>query len=114
MTILPRGLYEQLLTQLLQSELASQPDDRKVQLSNLHPAEAPDRIALHLATVIERALSSLHEDDRIEIGVALARELIERIAIAAKGDTQIGRASCRGVECPASRSPRARRRDEAG
>jgi superfamily II DNA or RNA helicase/HKD family nuclease len=83
---LARGLYEQLLTELLQGELEGQPSDRTVQLSKLHPAEAPDRIALHLATVIERALSGLPDDDRIAAGVALARELIERIVSAAQDD----------------------------
>lgn len=86
MAAFARGLYEQLLTELLQRELEGQPSDRIVQLSKLHPAEAPDRFALHLATVVERALSSVHEDDRIAAGVALARELIERIVVAAKDD----------------------------
>ena len=73
MANLPRGLYEQLLTELLAQDLEGQAGDRAIQFGKLHPAEAPDRIALHLATVIERALGSIHEDDRIEMGVALTR-----------------------------------------
>lgn len=90
MATLPRGLYEQLLTELLDKELEGQPSDREIQVGKLHPVEAPDRIALHLATLIERALASVHEDDRIEVGVALARELIERLAESAKGDGLAG------------------------
>lgn len=45
---LARGLYEQLLTELIQRQIDGQPTDRSVELSKLHPAEAPDRFALHL------------------------------------------------------------------
>lgn len=65
MAAFARGLYERLLTELLERELEGQPGDRIVQLSKLHPAEAPDRFALHLATVVERSLSSLEEDDGV-------------------------------------------------
>jgi superfamily II DNA or RNA helicase len=90
MATLPRGLYEQLLTELLQQELERQPADREIQFTKLHPAEAPDRIALHLATVIERALGSIDEKQRVGVGIALAGELIERIAHAAKGGEVAG------------------------
>jgi hypothetical protein len=83
---LARGLYEQLLTELLQHQLDGQPAGRSIELAKLHPAEAPDRFALHLANVVERALNSLDEADRVAAGVTLARELIERIVAAAKDD----------------------------
>jgi len=45
----------------------------------LHAAEASDRLALHLGKVVISALSSVNDRDRVEVGVELVRELIDRI-----------------------------------
>ena len=74
------GLYESLLTESLSRELESI-DSRAlvVKTRNLHPAEASDRLALHLGKVIISALSSIDDKDRVEVGIRLVRELIETI-----------------------------------
>lgn len=79
---LPRGLYEVLLTELLADRLhATQPPRAELpELAELRDAEAADRIALHLATVIERAIDRLPQGRRAEVGVRLARRLVEQVA----------------------------------
>lgn len=77
MKTLERGLYEQLLTEALEARLPS-PGGRVVPLRRgLHQAEAADRIALHLAGVIEHALASIPDNERIAVGTALARKLVD-------------------------------------
>src|SRR5690606_4961312 len=53
---------------------------RESQLDSLRHAEAADRIAWHVANVVERAVESVPETNRAEVGVQLARILIEQIA----------------------------------
>lgn len=74
---LQRGLYEQLLTDLLEEELKGSPGSPR--LDDLRNAEAADRIAWHLASVVERAIEALPEDDRAAAGAALAQRLIEQV-----------------------------------
>jgi hypothetical protein len=45
-------------------------------LQSLDPAEAPDRIALHLARQVELALASLGDKRRVEVGIEVARQLL--------------------------------------
>lgn len=54
-----RGLYETLVTEGWDAELARLGGALVPEVSKLDPAEAPDRIALHLARVVEQALGSL-------------------------------------------------------
>jgi hypothetical protein len=71
-----RGLYESLVTEALKARLEA--DDRLVvDAPELRAAEAADRIALHLAQMIERAVGALPEDDRVAVGVALARRIVD-------------------------------------
>lgn len=72
------GLYESLITDLLASELQS--------LKTLHPeaetlrsAEAADRLSVHLARVVQRVVSAFPEKDRVERGVAIARQVVEHL-----------------------------------
>ncbi|RLA43845.1 MAG: DUF3427 domain-containing protein [Gammaproteobacteria bacterium] len=88
------GLYESLVTESLNRELESLDcNDLSVQKRELHPAEASDRLALHLGKVVISALSSVNDKDRVEVGVQLARDLIERIDCAISkaevGDDQL-------------------------
>ncbi|MCP5130195.1 MAG: DUF3427 domain-containing protein [Pseudomonadales bacterium] len=74
------GLYESLLTESLSRKLDSlDSNEQVVRKRNLHHAEASDRLALHLGKVINSALSSVNDKDRVEVGVKLVRELIEII-----------------------------------
>ncbi len=84
---LTRGLYELLLTEALDthqgiSRSAGEPD-----VTGLHTAEAADRISLHLAAVISRALDDVSDEERVAVGVALARRIVEQVV----GELDAGR-----------------------
>ena len=71
-----RGLYEVLVTEALDAELRQLEGQLAPLRSGLRPAEAGDRIALHLSRILERAVSSLEEETRVALGISLARKLI--------------------------------------
>ncbi len=79
MTDLSRGLYEALVTELLESELRRLSDDLHQVRHDVRAAEAPDRFALHLSRLLRRALASVDEADRVTVGVELARKVIAQI-----------------------------------
>lgn len=74
-----RGLYEVLVTEALASELEHLDGALVSELAELHSAEAPDRLALHLSRVVQRAIASVDDTARVAEGVALARALIDVI-----------------------------------
>ena len=80
MPSLAQGLYEILLTQLVAEELRRDDLHEAAELDELRNAEAADRIALHLAKVVEAAIENLPEDERAFAGTQLARRLVELIA----------------------------------
>lgn len=77
MTGLNPGLYEQLLSLGLKRELDELTTRHHAELDSLHHAEAPDRIALHLAQLIKRAVTDLDERTRAKEGLDLARRVIQ-------------------------------------
>ncbi|MCU0655001.1 MAG: DUF3427 domain-containing protein [Polyangiaceae bacterium] len=79
MATLERGLYEQLLTEALAARLPAPAGNVVPLRRKLHPAEAPDRLALHLARVVERALEAIPDKERVAVGTALVRRLIETL-----------------------------------
>ena len=80
-----RGLYEVLVTAALESRLQELDDRLVVTREALRPAEAADRIALHLSRIVRRALDSVDDDDRVAASVALARTLLAQIDAAIAG-----------------------------
>src|SRR2546429_94224 len=50
-------------------------------------AEAPDRIAWHVSRQIERALADVGDADRVEVGLSIARALLERLGELLATDT---------------------------
>ena len=76
---LPAGLYEVLVTESL-LEAIEHVDADVVAERRLEGYEAPDRIALYLATLIRLSLESLPESDRVRTGVALARTTSEQLS----------------------------------
>ena len=76
--MIARGLYETILTEALTAQLDSNTDETT--LEDLRNAEAADRIARHVADVIEHAIDDAPEDGRAALGVELARRLIDLIA----------------------------------
>lgn len=79
MTPLKRGLYEVLVTEALEEQLGGLDAALEPNRSALRTPEAADRIALHLARVIERAVKSIAEGERTGAGLDLARRLIDLI-----------------------------------
>jgi superfamily II DNA or RNA helicase/HKD family nuclease len=74
-----RGLYEVLITEALEEQLSLLGGSREAIRARLRAPDAPDRIALHLARVIERAIAAIDEDERAAIGIDLARRLVDMI-----------------------------------
>src|SRR5690349_7828997 len=87
---LPRGLYELLLTESLEKQLAETGLPGDPALAALRDAEAADRIALHIAGVVERAVEAFPEKERLTLGTAIARRLIGQIAQDSKTKTDLG------------------------
>ena len=67
------GLYESLVTARLEKRLAELSERLAARRSELHQAEAPNRIALHLGRVVERAIASIAEAKRSQRGLEVAR-----------------------------------------
>ena len=79
MSRLERGLYEVIVTQALEARLAELGESLFPKRDELRSAEAADRIALHVGSVLARALEGLSDRERVEIGTALARRIILQI-----------------------------------
>ena len=72
------GLYESLITEALAARISGS----SVSRAPLHEAEAADRLSLHVAGVLERAIASLSPTDRVAVGAALAATLVDQIVAA--------------------------------
>ena len=82
-----RGLYETLITEALEEQLGLLSERLEARHSDLHEAEAADRLALHLSRVVERAIASLDKGERVARGTALARQLVDVIVGATAANT---------------------------
>ncbi len=89
MAHLPLGLYDQLVTELLQARLDAT-DARGVQMEPLRKAEVADRLALHLARLVERVVQDMPEARRVEEGTALARRLVDELLRTTQTDVLTG------------------------
>jgi len=89
---LARGLYERLVTEAFDAELKDLGSRLTVRRETLRGAEAGDRIALHLARLVERAVQGLDDADRVERGLALCRVLIETLAREVDQESLVGEA----------------------
>lgn len=79
------GLYEALVTEALESVLADLDQGLTPLRDSLRSAEAADRISLHVAKVVARAIAFLGEHERTTVGLALARQLIGHVDAAITG-----------------------------
>lgn len=75
---LPPGLYDVLVTAGLAESIADV-DARLIEQVELHRAEASNRIALHLGREIERAIATVPDSDRVEVGIAVARAVLQKL-----------------------------------
>ena len=73
------GLYERLLTEGLKAQLDELGESFPSERRGLRAIEAPDRIAWHLSRQIERALADVGDEDRVTVGLAVARALLHRL-----------------------------------
>jgi superfamily II DNA or RNA helicase len=87
-----RGLYEILLTELLQQRLQKLDERSHPITSGLRPAEAADRIALHLSRLVQRVVEEAPEKDRVAFGIRLVRALATQISDIAEDDDFLGEA----------------------
>ncbi len=86
MSELEPGLYERLVTEELRAALAALPHQDLVRQDPLHQADAADRIAWHVGRQIERALLDVSDEERVAVGVRVARELLDRLGELAASD----------------------------
>ncbi len=84
------GLYETLVTEALAERLVDVDAEHDLDVVPLHHTEAADRLTLHLGRVIERSLAGLDDKDRVEVGVRLARALIDRVDQIVEGGDSSG------------------------
>ena len=72
------GLYEQLLTHHLSTQLQSLPPDLTYQTEIINHAESPRVLSQHLSQLILRALESVKPENRVQIANSLIQHLIDQ------------------------------------
>ena len=90
MPALDRGLHEALITEAIEASLRQLAPQLHAAREELHFAEAPDRLALHLGRVIQRALEGIADKERVVRGIRLASELIDLVEHAVGTETVAG------------------------
>lgn len=73
------GLYETLVTEGLREQLDALEERLPTRQLALRAAEAPDRIAWHLSRQIEQSIADIEEQHRAEVGLTVARALLDRL-----------------------------------
>src|SRR5687767_12270879 len=86
---LAAGLYEALLTEGLRAQLDALAERLPARIRDLRSAEAPDRIAWHLSKQIESALTDVGDAERVQVGLSVARALLERLGELVPVDTAV-------------------------
>lgn len=76
---LAAGLYEVLMTEGLRARVDHVADRLAPTLADLHPSDAADRMALHVSRVVESALGSVGDDDRVATGVQIVQAVLNQI-----------------------------------
>ncbi|WP_437310913.1 DUF3427 domain-containing protein [Sorangium sp. So ce388] len=80
-----RGLYEILVTEAVASGLRDLDASLEASTGALRPAEAADRVALHLSRIVQRAIAGVPDAERVGVGVGLARRIVDQIEEAIVG-----------------------------
>jgi hypothetical protein len=73
------GLYETIVTESLQKDLAKLLEDRAF-TQTLRVGDVADRIGRHIAALVEQVLSDMPEEERVSRSVLLANALVTKIA----------------------------------
>jgi superfamily II DNA or RNA helicase len=89
--ILPKGLYEQLITRELSAALGSL-DGNIVQIQHepLRPADSHDILTRHVSEVLRRVLQALPEKERLEHQVEICNRVLEMLAASPKSAVDTG------------------------
>jgi superfamily II DNA or RNA helicase/HKD family nuclease len=74
------GLYELLITESLRAQIEELAERFPVDERALGSADASDRIAWHVSRQVERALLDVSDERRVEVGVRVARALLDRLS----------------------------------
>ena len=75
-----RGLYERLISEAMEEELADLADGLTIQREAIDPAEAGDRLALYIGRLVARTIDGIGEADRLDRGLELAKAVIATMA----------------------------------
>ena len=73
------GLYELLITEALRAQLDDLTERLPVDERPLGGGDAADRIAWHVSRQVERALLDVSDEERVRVGVSVARALLDRL-----------------------------------
>ena len=79
MTELGPGIYERLITEGLREQLDELAKHVPVDERPLNSADASDRIAWHVSQQVERALLDVGDEQRVKVGLQVARALLNRL-----------------------------------
>lgn len=80
MAELGSGLYEMLITEGLRAQIDELTERLPVDERVLHSADASDRIAWHVSRQVERALLDVSDEHRVDVGIRVARALLDRLS----------------------------------
>ncbi len=73
------GIYERLITEGLRAQLDELGKHMPVDERPLNSADASDRIAWHVSRQVERALLDVSDEQRVQVGLQVARALLDRL-----------------------------------
>ena len=80
MTGIPRGLHESIITDRLATQLARERAlPVKITAHALTDADAPERLASHVESVVRRAISDFDAEGRAALGTRLVREVVDLV-----------------------------------
>lgn len=102
MNLRSSGLYETLLTEALEAELAGLSEGLRPDRERLRPAEAADRLSLHIARIVKRLVGVVDEKQRVALGVKLSRFVISSLVKVIKQRVPEARGTVSTSDRPAS------------
>jgi len=73
----PIGLYEELINLAVDEDINASLDDLVIDRVGLHPAKAPDRLALYFGGILSKVVAGIPENQRIEASRKLINQLID-------------------------------------
>ena len=89
MTELGPGIYERLITDGLRAQLADLGKHMPFIERPLSSADASDRIAWHVSRQVERALLDVNDEQRVQVGLRVARALLDRLGDLVQVDWEV-------------------------